>query len=136
MSDVRRAVLLAVMVMIPAACRNRDCPEGMKVKSKADGVLWCQTPDGKSARWIELHKNGQRRQSCGFREGRPEGSFTSWHPKGQVWMQGEYRGGVKVGIWSQWDDIGQKTAQGEYRGGTFVAGAPVGAQAPCERLTP
>lgn len=144
MDAFRRTVVVLVLAASSGlACRGggagRVCPEGMTLvgaKSVAGKSAWCRSADGKLARWIEFYDEKNRRQSCGYSGGKPEGSFLAWHPGGKPWIEGEYRQGLKAGHWIQRDKEGLKVAEGEYREGTFVAGAPVANPALCEKMTP
>ena len=113
------------------------CPKGMaevSLRSEPGKSVWCETKDKARAQWIEWHpKTTRPRQSCGYRDGRPEGSFTAWHPDGKPWVQGQFADGQKMGKWKQWDGAGSEVAEGDYRAGRLIAGAPVAAVAGCER---
>ncbi len=141
MTGVRRiSVVLILTGVVAGGCsRSKKCPEGMNIvadRSQDGKVLWCKSSDGKLARWIEFYEGTDRRQSCGYSGGKPEGSFTAWHAGGKPWLEGEYRDGRKNGRWTQWDKTGAKVADGEYRNGDFVGGAPVGIPAACEKMSP
>jgi hypothetical protein len=140
MRELKRVVFLVLLVGLGCSKQARHCPDGTSLDSKksvAGKTIWCRSQDGKTARWIELHPGGtDRRQSCGYREGKPVGSFTAWHPGGRVWIAGEYADGKKIGKWVQWDKNGMKVAEGDYSNGQFVAGAPVGIAAGCEKNLP
>ena len=133
-------VVMVVISTIQVGCDKggkRACPEGMRAASDKNAdphTFLCATGDRKRARWTEYYPDGSQRQSCGFSDGRPEGTFTAWHRNGQLWIEGQYRQGVKVGRWNQLDEVGRKVAEAEYREGAFVAGAPVGLPAACERV--
>lgn len=117
----------------------KPCPENMvlvKDRSTPGKELWCRSADGRTAKWIEYHDAKNRRQMCAYSGGAPEGSFLAWHSGGKTWIEGQYREGKKVGRWMQWDKSGVKVAEGEYRDGTFIAGAPVGLVASCEKMKP
>jgi hypothetical protein len=137
---MRMVVVTAVVGFLASSCkRSSQCPEGMSEagpRSEGGKSLWCKSKDGKLARFIQFHGPNDRRQSCGYNAGKPEGSYTAWHPGGKPWIEGEYRDGRKSGRWTQWDKLGAKVAEGEYRDGQFVAGAPVGIPATCETMKP
>jgi antitoxin component YwqK of YwqJK toxin-antitoxin module len=101
----------------------------------AGKTLWCESKDKLRSQWVEWHKGATTlRQSCSYRNGKPEGSFTAWHPEGKPWVQGQFSGGQKVGKWKQWDSSGNEVAEGDYASGRLVAGAPVAAMADCEKV--
>lgn len=131
---------VALVAGVAGGCRkDSGCPSGLELvesRSQPGRELWCKSPDGERARWVELGASGGKRQSCAFMNGKPEGQYLAWHPNGRTWVEGAYRDGTKVGKWEQWDDAGAHVAQGEYRFGEFVAGAPVGFVAKCETLKP
>lgn len=138
------ASALVVMAMLAlsflAGCKRRPpsvCPSGMldvPARGEPGKSLWCQTADKSRAQWIEWHPNStQLRQSCGYRDDKPEGSFTAWHLDGKPWVQGQYTGGQKFGKWKQWDSAGSEVAEGEYGNGRLIAGAPVASIASCEK---
>jgi antitoxin component YwqK of YwqJK toxin-antitoxin module len=104
-------------------------------RSAEGRMVYCQTRDEKRSQWIELYeKTGGKRQSCGFAQRQPEGSFTAWHTSGKVWVQGQYLAGKKIRLWKQWDEAGALVAEGEYRDGRLIGGAPVGGIAVCETV--
>jgi antitoxin component YwqK of YwqJK toxin-antitoxin module len=103
-------------------------------RSQAGQWQWCESNDKHRAQWLEWHPNTtQLRQSCGYRDGKPEGSFTAWHPNGRPWVQGQFLGGLKMGKWKQWDRSGNAVAEGDYTAGRLVAGAPVAGMAGCDK---
>jgi hypothetical protein len=135
---LRRDVLLVVMTAALLGCERgpRVCPDGMRVvadRSIPGKSTWCKSGDGRRMRWVELYDSKARRQSCAYNDGKPEGTFQSWHREGQQWVVGEYRAGRKIGKWTQWEKDGTRVAEGEYQNGTLVAGAPVGVVAACEK---
>lgn len=135
------SVLLAFsLVCVGLGCRRETspyCPQGLfpvKERSVAGKILWCEAKDKARAQWLEWHKGGaQLRQSCSYRDGKPEGSFTAWHPDGKIWVQGQFATGQKMGKWKQWDSNGSEVAEGVYASGRLIAGAPVAAMADCEK---
>jgi len=135
-----RVVIVALVLAHGVGCKGASsvCPEGthlVKERSTPGKEVWCRSKDGATARWL-IFNGRDLLQSCGFRDGKAEGTFTAWHPGGKPWLQGDYREGAKVGRWTQWDAAGNKVAEGEYRTGQYVSGAPVGTPAQCERLKP
>lgn len=136
---------LRYLVLIPLVCgffgcgreTSPFCPQGLypvKDRGVAGKTLWCESADKSRAQWIEWHKGATTfRQSCSYRDGKPEGSFTAWHPEGKPWVQGQYSAGQKIGKWKQWDAGGSAVAEGDYSADRLVAGAPVGAMADCEK---
>jgi hypothetical protein len=135
-----RYVVLVLAVAATVGCKPKGttlCPKGMAevpLRSEPGKSVWCEAKDKSRAQWIEWHpKSNRPRQSCSYRDGRPEGSFTAWHPDGKPWVQGQFADGQKVGKWKQWDLTGGEVAEGDYRTGRLIAGAPVAAIAGCER---
>lgn len=129
------------LVAAPGCNRSgaRECPEDLVKDEKVSrpGLdLVCRSPDGKRVRWFRLGENGLPRQSCGYENGRPEGSYAAWHDSGKLFLEGQFRDGHKVGLWTQRDANGAVVATGEYRDGTFVAGAPVATQVGCDTFKP
>jgi hypothetical protein len=116
------------------------CPQGLypvAERSVAGKTLWCESKDKRRSQWIEWHRESTKlRQSCAFHDGKPQGSFTAWHPDGKSWVQGQFSDGQKIGKWKQWDTNGSEVAEGDYSAGRLVAGAPVGAMAGCENALP
>jgi hypothetical protein len=139
MPTLRYSVVILVACSV-LGCRKPTspfCPHGLfpvPERSVAGKTLWCESKDKRRSQWIEWHKGSTKlRQSCGYRDGRAEGSFTAWHPAGKLWVQGQFAGGQKIGKWKQWDVNGSEVAEGDYSSGRLVAGAPVGAMTGCER---
>jgi hypothetical protein len=142
---VRFATPVALLFMaLVASCHRqpaqKTCPDGLErdaARSKEGKELWCRSADGKRARWTEFHMDGKaRKQTCGFADGKAQGSYLAWHRNGQLWMEGVYRDGSKEGKWILRNEDGALIANGEYQFGRFVAGAPVGTPATCETMTP
>jgi hypothetical protein len=138
MRILRSVVVLTVLT--GAACQRGPgmCPEGMRPDPSHpsdDKSLWCKGKDG-APLWLELWSPTERRQSCSYRNGRPDGAFLAWHKTGKKWLEGKYRDGEKAGLWTQWDKDGNRVAEGEYRAGRLVSGAPVGMVARCEEQKP
>jgi hypothetical protein len=136
MRTLQSGLFLAVIGVV--ACQRGPglCPEGMRpdgARSTPGKSVWCNGKDG-AARWLELWGPNERRQSCPFLQGRPEGPFLAWHKNGKRWIEGQYRTGDKEGQWTQWDKDGNRVAEGEYRSGRLVSGAPVGMVAVCETI--
>jgi hypothetical protein len=132
--------LICGSVCVSSGCGRETspfCPKGLypaKERSVAGKTLWCESKDKGRSQWMEWHKGAaQLRQSCSYLDGKPEGSFTAWHPEGKVWVQGQFVGGQKVGKWKQWDASGSEVAEGDYSSGRLVAGAPVAAMSDCEK---
>jgi hypothetical protein len=132
------AILVASGLLGCGRATSPFCPQGLypvTERSVAGKTLWCESKDKQRSQWIEWHKDSTKlRQSCPYRDGRPEGSFAAWHPDGKIWVQGQFGNGQKIGKWKQWDANGSEVAEGEYSTGRLVAGAPVGAMAGCEKL--
>jgi len=116
---------------------SKLCPKGMSEvarRSEPGKSVWCQTSDQAREQWIEWHpKTTKPRQSCSYSKGKPEGSFSAWHPDGKPWVQGQFIDGRKAGKWKQWDPAGNEVAEGDYRDGRLIAGAPVAGMCGCER---
>ena len=138
-----KARLLWVLCVVGslAACKQESspfCPKGMSevAQRSAQGKsVWCESSDKQSAQWVEWHPGQtQLRQRCTYRNGKPEGSFTAWHPNGKPWVQGQFVDGKKVGKWKQWDASGNEVAEGDYTADRLVAGAPVAGMAMCEKV--
>ena len=130
------AILLACGLIGCGRPTSPFCAKGLypvTERSLPGKTLWCESKDQARAQWIEFHAGTTKlRQSCAFHNGKPEGSFTAWHPERRVWVQGQFASGQKIGKWKQWDASGGEVAEGDYSGGRLVAGAPVGAAAGCE----
>ncbi|MBN2575811.1 MAG: hypothetical protein JXP73_14690 [Deltaproteobacteria bacterium] len=139
MSMLRYALVVLVIGGLVGCSRKTSklCPKGMveiAARSEAGKSVWCESSDKSRAQWIEWHpKTTRPRQSCSYYKGKPEGSFTAWHPDGKPWVQGQFADGLKAGKWKQWDTSGSEVAEGDYRSGRLVAGAPVAAIAGCEK---
>jgi hypothetical protein len=136
-----RHALVVLVIGGLAGCKHetsRLCPQGMSevaARSETGKSVWCQSADKVRAQWIEWHpKTTRPRQSCGYRNGKPEGSFAAWYPDGKPWVGGQFADGQKAGKWKQWDTRGGEVAEGDYRGGRLIAGAPVAAMAGCEKV--
>jgi len=141
MPNLRYALAILVLGGL-AGCKQHPqslyCPQGMievAARSEAGKEVWCETPDKARTQWIEMHPGTTKpRQSCGYRDLKPEGSFTAWHPDGKPWVQGQFVAGQKTGKWKQWDPSGNEVAEGDYNSGRLVAGAPVAGMALCEKM--
>jgi hypothetical protein len=141
MQSLRYAFAILVLGCL-AGCKQEPkspyCPQGMSEvasRSEPGKNVWCESRDKVRAQWIQWHAGTTKpRQSCGYRDFKPEGSFTAWHPDGKPWVQGQFAAGQKVGKWKQWDISGNEVAEGDYGSGRLVAGAPVAGMALCEKM--
>ena len=141
MRSLRYAFAILVFGCL-AGCKQEPkspyCPHGMSEvasRSEPGKNVWCQSRDKVRAQWIEWHAGTTKpRQSCSYRDLKPEGSFTAWHPDGKPWVQGQFAVGQKVGKWKQWDASGNEVAEGDYNSGRLVAGAPVAGMSLCEKM--
>lgn len=142
LTTLMRAVRLLAPILaliFVAGCRKVQlCPKGMDVvaqRTVADRSVWCKSPDGRTAQWIDVN-NGVKRQVCEYHEGRAHGPFRAFYPEGTRWIEGQFQNGLKHGAWHQWDKGGSPSADGEYRAGLLVEGAPVASAAKCEQSNP
>jgi hypothetical protein len=122
-----------------AGCGRSLCPDGMATdsnRSKVGAGAFCHSrADQRRAAWLEFYRDTDRRQLCAYVDGRADGPYQAWHPRGQRWLEGHYAQGKKAGRWTQWAVDGRKVADGEYREGNLIEGAPVGFPATCEAVT-
>jgi hypothetical protein len=137
-----RCALVILVLGSLAGCKHQPkspyCPQGMgevATRSESGKSVWCESSDKVRAQWIEWHPGTTKpRQSCGYRDLAPEGSFAAWHLDGKPWVQGQFVAGQKAGKWKQWDTAGNEVAEGDYSSGRLVAGAPVAGMALCEKM--
>jgi hypothetical protein len=139
---ILRHAFAILIVWTLAGCKQETspfCPQGtsqVPARSVTGKYVWCESSDKVKAQWVEFHDGtAKQRQSCGYRNGKPEGSFTAWHLEGKPWVQGQFSAGLKVGKWKQWDAVGNIVAEGDYNSGRLVAGAPVAGMASCEKVS-
>lgn len=138
---ILRYVVAILAIGVLAGCKQETspyCPQGtssVATRSVTGKHVWCESSDKVKAWWVEFFQGTtKQRQSCGYRNGKPEGSFTAWHPDGKTWVQGQFSAGQKFGKWKQWDPAGNVVAEGDYSNGRLVAGAPVAGMAGCEKM--
>lgn len=82
------------------------------------------TTEGKDERhgsWTMWHPNGQLQQQGEFNHDIAVGRFTWWYANGQKSLEGDYEKGKPHGSWIWWHKNGVKMTSGEY-----VDGNPVG----------
>jgi hypothetical protein len=131
------AALAVAAVLAPGCRRPSSCPEGHDERpGKLPGTIWCQQRGGNKALLIQLFDTGQRRQTCAYVGGVPDGPFEGWHRNGKTWLKGSYVAGKPDGNWVQMDEQGVKVAEGEYRSSRLIQGAPVAIGALCESGKP
>ena len=140
MTNLRYGLAILTWVVLVSCGRPKSpyCPQDMaEVASRTvlGKYVWCESSDKVRAQWIEWHSGTTKpRQSCGYHNLKPEGSFAAWHPEGKPWVQGQFLDGLKVGKWKQWDGLGSEVAEGDYDKGRLIAGAPVAGIAACEKM--
>ena len=49
-----------------------------------------------------------------FRDGVPDGRWTTWYENGQVKSEGDYALGLRTGEWSTWFEDGRRHSQGRF----------------------
>ncbi len=121
-----------------SGCKGKFCPADMKETIDVpERAVWCRSPDGVHARWIEFHPGGKlHRQDCSYVSGAADGPYRGWHASGPTSLEGRYGNGMRIGKWSQFDDRSNCVAEAEYRDGQLVMGVPVGAAATCDTHKP
>ena len=140
MSNLRCGLVVLALGVLAGCSRPKSpyCPQDMaEVASRTvpGKHVWCESSDKVRAQWIEWHEGTTKpRQSCAYRNLKPEGSFVAWLPDGKPWVQGQFSGGRKVGKWKQWDASGSEVAEGAYDNGRLISGAPVAGIAECEKM--
>ena len=140
MPNARFLWVLVLVFGVLASCHRKIsplCPKGtypVAERSSPGKYQWCESENKRRAQWIEWHPGTTKpEQSCSYRDGKPEGSFTAWHPNGKTWVQGQFANGLTIGKWKQWDQAGNAVAEGDYSSGRLVAGAPVAGIERCHR---
>lgn len=54
----------------------------------------------------DYYKNAHLKYQANTKDGRLDGSFTSWYPNGQKKIEGEFRNNQKIGAWKIWSPAG------------------------------
>jgi len=62
-------------------------------------------PDG---HWTTWYRDGSKAGEADFRDGRPVGPFTTWHATGQKSADGRFGNGGAEGEFTLWDRAGRR----------------------------
>lgn len=100
--------------------------------------VWVEPPKGFTGVWTTYYANGQRSNEITYKDGKYDGTFTSfhqdgskatvqsygpngangddtgYHPNGKVAYRGSYKDGKQVGVWTWYDENGKVTSTKQY----------------------
>lgn len=70
---------------------------------------------------IETHwDNGQLRERCTLKEGKPDGLYESWNESGKPWVRCTYKDGKYDGLFEAWNESGKLLVRCTYKDGVLV----------------
>jgi len=70
----------------------------------------------------EMYDSGQVEKLGKFKDGKPDGLVTGWHPNGQKRGEGTAKDGKQDGLQMAWHENGQKAAEATYKDGEKASG--------------
>ena len=70
---------------------------------------------------VDKYENGQKKEEATWKDGKPEGPFTSWHENGQKKAEGTFKDGNPEGLWTEWHKNGQKQSEATFKDGKLVS---------------
>lgn len=88
------------------------------------GQIWGETngsfKNGKpEGLWTSFWRNGRTRAEVKYQNGRLEGAWVGYHENGQLESEGNYKDDKRQGIWAFYYDTGQLLAKGDSKHGKF-----------------
>lgn len=70
---------------------------------------------------FETHwDNGQLRERCTLKEGKPDGLYESWHESGKPWVRCTYKDGKYDGLFEAWNESGKLLVRCTYKDDLLV----------------
>ncbi len=63
---------------------------------------------------VNFHANGSKATVSSERNGKPEGTISTWYPSGQRESEGAFADGVQVGVWTSWHANGKLAKRGAF----------------------
>ncbi|MCK9613238.1 MAG: hypothetical protein WC401_00095 [Bacteroidales bacterium] len=68
----------------------------------------------RNGKWSSWHQNGNKWSEGNFVDGIDDGERTVYHENGEKYFQGTYKNGKKTGVWKFWDDKGELVKKENY----------------------
>ena len=68
-----------------------------------------------------IHDSGQVQALSQFKDGKPDGLWTSWHENGQKVKEGIWKDGKPDGPYTEWHENGQKAIEVTFKDGEEVS---------------
>ena len=68
-----------------------------------------------------IHDSGQVQALSQFKDGKPDGLWTSWHENGQKVKEGIWKDGKPDGPYTEWHENGQKATEVTFKDGEEVS---------------
>lgn len=100
------------------------CPKGATYKTWKDGypgedkkylAIGCRDSNGDRVGFHIAWKDyGIKEHQGWFKNDKPDGEWSYFHPNGSMSSRGFYDEGVRVGVWAYWDDDGKFTHERNY----------------------
>ena len=101
---------------------ERLLKEAVDVESlkERDGLIY---QDNKPySGWAKMiHDSGQVQALSQFKDGKPDGLWTSWHENGQKVKEGIWKDGKPDGPYTEWHENGQKATEVTFKDGEEVS---------------
>jgi hypothetical protein len=87
-----------------------------------NGFLYQASESEPYSGWVKsMYDSGQVWGLGKFKDGKPDGPYTSWHENGQKEAEQTWKGGEKHGPFRVWHENGQKAAEGTMKDGELVS---------------
>ncbi|MCP3142260.1 toxin-antitoxin system YwqK family antitoxin [Pyxidicoccus xibeiensis] len=105
------------------------CPKGALLHSEQqfDGYTWrrCERVEASGKRvshgpFAELDGQGRLQRRGGYTDGKPSGTWTTYHPNGTRKAAGPMEGNTFHGLWTEWFEDGRVLVTKEYEHGRLV----------------
>jgi len=70
---------------------------------------------------VDKYENGQKKEEATWKDGKPEGPFTTWYENGQKQQEGTWKDGKPEGLVTGWRENGTKAAEATFKDGKKVS---------------
>jgi len=116
---MKHTLLIITALMLVVGCSSPE-PINIDELVERDGI-WHSKDTNKpySGDVVGEFGNGQIRVEFTFKNGKPDGLYTSWYENGQKFEEGTYKNGKRERKWTVWYESGKLGGKGTYKDGKW-----------------
>ncbi len=120
MRNITLLVALACVVVLVLWLAHKREVDASSIELRGGLAFVADEPEPFSGRTIERFDDGSVKAVLSYKTGLADGTFRSWHPNGQLWIDGRYVRGSMDGLVRSWGPSGELWFEKEYRAGALV----------------